>query len=374
MVRIFMLPAEEGDFLWVSYGKNKFSHILVDGGLEFCGYDYSKIINQINERGESIDALILTHIDIDHIQGAIKGISEVSSVILKKVVKHIFFNTCRGILREQKKKEFSKKYVEDEIKTKKSQKGYGVGEAITFFELLVEKEIVDVLDDYIVSGREICLDGGALLKIISPGEKQLKALAERWEQYEKEEANIGYASNLEQTREDIEELKKDKLTYDSSVNNASSIAFLFEFETIKIAFLADALPSVCLNGLKKFDINGPCNVDLFKLSHHGSRSNTSDKILKILSTENYLLSTNGNGSSVPSKVMLAHLLKNAEENNKKTIQLLCNYSWWDSIYHDKYFTDKDKREYIVPKKIILTELDENMIKIKDGLEVYGEWE
>lgn len=372
MVKLFMLPADEGDFLWLSYGENHFSHILIDGGLEFSGCDYAKIINQIYECGESIEALILTHIDIDHIQGAIKGISEVSSNILKKVVKHIYFNTCRGILREQNKKAFLKKYGEDEITVTKVQKGYGVGEAITLLELLDEKEILDSLDDYIVLGRKICLNGGAALKIISPGEKQLGELAEKWENYEKKKEQTGYSCNFEDTRNDIDELKKNKLSYDSSVNNASSIAFLFEFENVKIAFLADALPSVCLKGLQKFGMEQFCKVDMVKLAHHGSKSNTSDKLLEVLSTNHYLLSTNGHGASVPSKVLLAHILKNAGKCKKGTIHLLCNYDWWDIAYHGNYFTDRDNNDYILSKKMILTELDEAGMKIKDGLMVYGE--
>ena len=33
MVKIFALPANEGDFIWVAYGENEvYSHILIDGG------------------------------------------------------------------------------------------------------------------------------------------------------------------------------------------------------------------------------------------------------------------------------------------------------------------------------------------------------
>lgn len=82
---------------------------------------------------------------------------------------------------------------------------------------------------------------------------------------------------------------------DGSVNNASSIAFLFEYEDVKGAFLADAKPSVCVDGLKKFDIKNPCMVDFVKISHHGSMTNTNSKLLKWLCTKSYLISTDGNG-------------------------------------------------------------------------------
>lgn len=93
---------------------------------------------------------------------------------------------------------------------------------------------------------------------------------------------------------------KERLGNDPSVNNAASIAFLFEYEDVSIAFLADVKPSVCMQGLKELKIKLPCEVDVLKLSHHGSKSNTSDALLKNLKTKIYMLSTNGNKQKVPN--------------------------------------------------------------------------
>ena len=54
--------------------------------------------------------------------------------------------------------------------------------------------------------------------------------------------------------------------------------------------LADAKPSICMQGLKELEIKLPCKVDLLKLSHHGSKNNTSDVLLKNLTADIYICS------------------------------------------------------------------------------------
>ena len=68
MVKIFALPANEGDFIWVAYGENEvYSHILIDGGTDECGEEFASISSIIDERQEKREALVLTHDDSYHI-------------------------------------------------------------------------------------------------------------------------------------------------------------------------------------------------------------------------------------------------------------------------------------------------------------------
>ena len=370
MVKVYLLPADEGDFIWVRYGNDdSFANILIDGGTKDSGAEYADIIHFIANHEETIEALILTHIDYDHIQGVVDGIGRVSSNILKKVVKRILFNTCRGIAREHGQAIDENKCVENQISGNTCTGGYGIDDAIALMEILKEKDITDKILDYVVSGMEMIWDKDAYVKIISPGKNELSQFLNRWEPYGSGEEVSAYATNLESTRANLEDLMKERLAYDSSINNAASIAFLFEYEDVKIAFLADAKPSVCMKGLKKLKMELPYKVDLLKLSHHGSKSNTSDVLLKNLRTGIYMLSTNGNRQNVPNKVVVAHLLKNTPESE---ITLACNYDWWETTYHGKYFTDKDKENYINRNKLKLLLLDEDEFEVKDGLYIYGE--
>ena len=316
MVKVYLFPADEGDFIWVRYGNDEnYANILIDGGTKDSGAEYAEVIQFIAEYGETIEALILTHIDYDHIQGVVDGISRVSSNILKKVVKRILFNTCRAISLEQGQAIDENKYVENQIIGNAYMGAYGIGDAIALMDLLKEKDVADRVMDYIVSGMEMIWDKNAFIRIISPGKKELNQFLNKWEPYCRETDVSAYTANLESTRENLVDLMEERLGSDSSINNAASIAFLFEYDYVRIAFLADAKPSVCIQGLKELKIKLPYQVDVLKLSHHGSKSNTSDALLKKLKTEIYALSTNGNGQRVPNKAVVAHLLKNAPEHN-----------------------------------------------------------
>lgn len=372
-VNVTLVQADEGDFIWVAYGSNKKSHLLIDGGTKETGSYYEDILKQIIEKEEIIEAIILTHIDYDHIQGMLEGIKEIDDKSkLQTSIKKIFLNTCNGIQKRDSCVKTTFGHVEDDIKTTKKREGYGVGEAISFLNLIEEKGLIDRLIDYVDYEEEnklITFESSAVLKVISPGKRELKKLAEDWEKYDKFKAGKGFSTNGEDTSKDLEELKKESLTYDTSTNNKSSIAFLFEYENFKLAFLGDAVPSVCMKGLKAHGITSPYPVDLLKISHHGSRGNTSDKLLKALPTKNYLLSTDGNHKKVPNKVMLAHILKNS--SNDENIKLFCNYEWWEDEYHGTYFTKKDCNEVLNRGKLSLEVLGLDGKKIKDGLLVNG---
>lgn len=60
MVKIHMMKAYEGDFIWLSYGDmEKEYHLLIDGGVKECRQRYADVIKTISAKGESIEAIIL---------------------------------------------------------------------------------------------------------------------------------------------------------------------------------------------------------------------------------------------------------------------------------------------------------------------------
>lgn len=360
MIKVRMLKAAEGDFIWVSYGSIEEHHILIDGGVRECGDKYAQIIKDISDKDEIIEAIILTHIDYDHIAGACAGIARVKSEILQKVVKRIIFNVSEK--------------MQKDILVEKVTGSYSVKEGMEFFKLLEEKGIKDRLKSRTIAGENIELAEEAILKVISPGERQLEELYNKWEKYEKKNETVGYASNLECVKEDLVDLMKIQPGTDRSINNASSIAFIFEYKDYRGAFLADAKPSVCLQGMNRIGIKEPYEVDFIKLAHHGSLTNTSLKLLQMLPTENYLLSTNGNHKKVPSKVIIAKLVQNCEKINKLKVRLYCNYDWQETVYHNNYFTKNDQYKYLNTRKLQLYILKKEEIDVRDGLKLYGRWQ
>lgn len=365
MIEIGLLDADAGDCILISYGEEKISHILVDGGDYNTGSIVKEIIEEIHENNEIIEAIILTHIDNDHINGVLSGLKMCDESVLQDVVRHIYLNTSKGIQRELQLDEKGTDLIEDSIKIETVSSAYGVGETVSLMAILEEKKLKERLIDYVVMGETIELENGAVLKVISPGENELKNLYYKWEKNEDEEVSA-YATNQENIRKDIDILKEEKWGYDTSVNNASSIACLFEYKKIKLALLADSKPTVCLKGMKKFEID-KYKPDLVKISHHGSNGNTSKELLDSFETDKFLLSTNGHGGKVPAKVLIAHLLK-----LKEKVEIYCNNPWWSNVYSNKYLTPKDKEKYEKSGLLKLVELTDEKLSIREGLSLYGE--
>lgn len=364
MLKLRMLPAMDGDFIWISYGKDSFYHILIDGGPELCSSAYEEVLNEIYDSGESIQALILSHIDNDHIMGALGGIVQTDKKVLQQILHNIYFNTRRGIAAREQVPVGNPDW-ESNIVVHKRQKGYSVGAAISLIQVLEEKGLTNRLHEYIIAGDELWLEGGAMLKVISPGAAELQELAKKWKHVE-EQHPIGYGSRTDWRSVNLKDLQNAETACDTSVTNRSSIAVLFEYNDVRIPLLADAVSSVCLSGLKMHGITEPYHVSAFKLPHHGSSGNTTDELLRILPTDNYLLSTNGARQRAPSKAAIARLLK-SEHTAGMPIQLLCNYDWWETAYHRQFFSEKDEEDYLRTKLLLPYVLYENGISFEGGL-------
>lgn len=365
MVEIGLLDADAGDCILISYGEKKTNHILVDGGDSNTGTIVQEIIEDIHDKNEVIEAIILTHIDNDHINGVLRGLQLCEESVLQETIGQIYFNTSQGIERELHLDKKSKDIIEDIIKIEAVSSAYGVGEAVSLIALLEEKKLKERLIDYVAMGKMIELKDGAVLKVISPGEKELKNLYYKWQKYDIKDVSA-YASNQDNIGKDIDILKKEKWGVDASVNNASSIAFLFEYKEIKLALLADSKPTVCLRGMKKFKIEKYV-PNLVKLSHHGSNGNTSKQLIDSFDTNKFLLSTNGHGGKVPAKVLLSHLLM-----LKGSVEIYCNNPWWSNVYNNKYLTPKDNEKYEKSGLLKLVELTDAKLSIREGLNLYGE--
>ena len=375
MVDVYLLPANEGDCLWVRYGKKEGTrhNIIIDGGVESNGGDIASIIENIAERNEKVD-IFVTHIDGDHIRGLIKGIGISNAEVLKKCVDTIYFNNKKDILDKFRIDSISSEGLEESIKTYiPSGKGYSISEAVSLLEILKKKEIDDKIDGCVFAGRNICI-AGASLKIVSPSDKELIQFVTKCTKKVDEDGAVtkGYSANMPQNLNiDLKDLMNEKFPpADSSITNRVSIGFIFEYDDAKIAFWGDAVAPVICRGLKRFGINSEFEVDAVKTSHHGSSRNISNQLLNLIKTDTYLISSNGRTLkgqlTVPGKLGIAKMLK---KGGVTGIQLLCNYKWWEYCYHNKYFTANDKCNYIENDKISVCV---DAVQVEDNLQLLGQ--
>lgn len=370
MTELHFLPAAGGDFLWLRFGTlaDKMHNIIIDSGYRSCFLDFNAVLRSLVGAKETIDAIVLTHTDDDHIGGFLCWLE--SSGAENASIERIYFNTGRGIsgyVGDGRK--VQKSYFEDSIQGTPSNGNYSVRSTCSILELLHKKKLLDRLSPYSVAGNPpVALPCGASMRFISPSEKTALEFGKLWRTAEKKTVvNYGGAGKNDGPWDDLDTLMEQKEPPDSSVSNGASLAFLFDFADTHLAFLGDAHADVCAEGLRAlgYTPERPYPADLVKLSHHGSACNLSDELLALLASGRFLVSTAPDKYKKTQKAAVAHLL-----HFRETVELYFNCSC-----PDRMFSRRDREEYLQTGRLILHNLGfggpRSRIALKDGLTLCG---
>src|SRR5262245_21460442 len=77
MFRVEMIPAERGDCLWIEYGPARRPHrVLIDGGPLASFRHLRARVESLPPSQRRFELLIITHVDLDHIEGIIKLLND----------------------------------------------------------------------------------------------------------------------------------------------------------------------------------------------------------------------------------------------------------------------------------------------------------
>ena len=292
-----MLPAGHGDALLVSYGDGPDPYrILIDAGPSTA---YTADLAGILAKQKRIDLVVVTHYDLDHIGGAIKMLRKPPASISKASV---WFNgraQMRKYLAPRQGDAFSKLLAKSKLEWNP--------------ESLFPKGAVAVQD-----GEDlpvIPLPGDATVTLLTPGRAQVKALRDQWVAASKPPPETKRRRMLAKRSPpgDIEPgmvpaLANDPPKDDTSIANASSIAFILEHGGSKVLLAGDANPGALAGALKMLAGGKRVELDAVKLPHHGSRANVTQDWLKLVSADEYLVSTNGDQYGHPDPEAIARVV------------------------------------------------------------------
>lgn len=310
-----MFPAKDGDCLLLQFG-NPMRSVLVDAGRS-SGYDAMGPLLAEAGNFDSIDLLVITHIDSDHIGGALKLAQDIE---MASKVRGVWFNNythlCTALQRIGI--EVHGAAQGERLSQAISEAGWGLNSG--FEQSVVSTSINNLI--------QIPLHG-ATLTLMSPTDKKLALLQPIW-QIEVEKAGLADTEEVEDSRPiDIEvfgdpELSVEELAAlpevpDRAIANGSSIAFLMEFEGKKVLCASDAhaeLIEAAINELR--GDQAKLAVDLLKVSHHGSRSNTTRALLEMLDCRHFAFSTDGSRHKHPDKETIARILEYCCPGEPKT--------------------------------------------------------
>lgn len=316
MFQIQMLPAERGDAFMIRYGDPLNPRtVLIDGGpyKDYTPGSREELAwkQALAAAGPELELLVITHVDADHIEGAINLLLQDP---LPLQICEVWFNGWEQI-------------------GPKDQLGPVEGEVLS---TLIKKHGLEWNQHFPdrtaawMKGEPfspVRLEGGLQLTLLSPDPQSLVAMRKTWtEDVTAAGLNPGqpvppqqWPSDLlgDEGELDVEVEAAKAMSSDSSKANGTSIAFLAEYEGKTCLFGADARPPVLKAGLKAYlQARGlkTLKLDAFKVPHHGSKNNLSREMLALLDCRRYLISTDGSRFKHPDREAMARILKRTQQD------------------------------------------------------------
>lgn len=326
------LPAGHGDCLWIEYGDGTTTHrVLVDCGTLPTGKALLQRVDQVPSSERVLELFVLSHIDSDHIGGALPLFRAVKQGLQ---IGDVWFNGW--------------KHISGQLG---ARQGEMFSTAIQDFELPWNKwregKTILVADGAL---PEHVLPGGMKLTLLSPTRAQLDKLKPVWtrelKRYGLEPGGrVDYSRFLTGTPStkadaaaltDIDGLADAKFGGDNGAPNGTSIALLAEYGGASALLAADAHAPVLVDSITRLlQARGArkLKIDLYKVSHHGSQNNVSSDLIQLLDCQRYLVSTNGDHFFHPDRQAIARIMKYG--GPRKTIHF--NYNnrlndvWGDEV-------------------------------------------
>ena len=317
-LHLYALPADFGDSILIQFvGKDEKDHyIWIDGGL-VSTYEQSgkAVLSAIANREESVDLLVVTHVDRDHIGGVLALARDNDAP--HEHVKQYWFNASRNLAQH-----FNTRHHPDREVALNQETSRSIEQGMKL-ESFLQRE--NKWHQKPIMGLGITQLHGMDIIVLGPNEESLKSLADRWEDELAEKA-LDRSLEPSQTRESLEALAEAPFREDNSKANQSSIVLALEYEGYRILLPGDAHPSDLCKALKRlgYTPQNPMVLDALKLSHHGSKGSTSPEFLDLIDCSTYIISTDGSRYGLPHREALARIVMHPR-NQKRETRFYFNY-------------------------------------------------
>ena len=315
-LKIYILKAKHGDCFVVDFDNGKC--ILIDGGFP-CTYKvYLKpLLQQLNSEGKTIEFLICTHFDEDHISGLITFLEDYGSVGSEKVIK------VENIICNVYDSSFSQPIF--------NQSGI---EEISFqqqknFEKLCNNIGLALPETEIVSER-FFQGKDYKIKIISPSKYDLDQC--KIKSTGKETIIPKFEEISATIYEDISQWKGTPVASPLNYSNKASLSFEIYFHDKIFLFCGDA-------NMKDYKGLLQEKYDLIKLSHHGTYHGNECFIgNKPITSNRYIISTNSARFYHPELKLLSGIL-----TQKGSKEIIFNYDLRSLPHRDYYLLKNEKQ-------------------------------
>lgn len=316
-----MMAAEYGDALWIEYGNSSAPRIVaIDGGPQ---RDRSPLHVRLHERAKGgskvhVELLIITHVDADHINGALAALKSLPPTVS---FGDIWFNGFKHLVPQDLLGPAAGELLSQHLVKSGLPWNAKLNEGALVVPPTGELPVFDFQ--------------GLHLTLLSPTADKLARLHKVWKSVleksgmasdalgsipaDQQETETGRPDDLlgrsDTWPPDVRALTDRKPKLDAAEANGSSIGLLAEYQeggkTYAVLLGADCHAPVLESSLTRLLASRDrerLKVDAFKLPHHGSSHNLTNGLLEKLSCRQYLISTNGNRFSHPDHEALARIL------------------------------------------------------------------
>jgi glyoxylase-like metal-dependent hydrolase (beta-lactamase superfamily II) len=327
MLQLRVIQAEFGDCLILEYGDAAHPrYSLIDGGPQGTYPKHLRAeLAAIAAAGGSLERVILSHVDNDHILGLLEMLAELAQqreggkpglIAVEALWHNAFARTLgdAGAGTGQLVKDFAEAAMPLDFLPAASELSFGISEGSRLLEAARELEIpvnagfTDGLITQDGAPAPLALAGGLSLRVVGPTCKNLERLKKDWLAWLEKAAGQAYGGDP---------VEADKV--DRSVPNLSSIMLLAEDGQRRMLLTGDGLGADLLDGLKQanlLDAAGKIHVDVLKLPHHGSVRNINRKFFETIQADVYVVSANGKYNN-PDLATLIWLVEAVRQSQRK---------------------------------------------------------
>lgn len=316
-----------GDCLLASFQREPDAitqHIVIDAGYSQTYHrTLAGAVRRIANCGDPINLFVLTHTDSDHVGGAIPFLKEFGSSAANQ---------------------FWMNYAPQEISAYNGGP-VGVAQGISIRDQLISTGKINSTPVVVGQHHQF---GELNLSVLSPDADQYERFLSKWETQER--AVTARAQAVAPATSDrhlsVEQLAQQPFMPDTSWSNRSSIAFLLSVGTFCGLFMGDAHTDVVAGSLQKmgYTEQHPVRLNFMKVSHHGSKGNSSDELLDLVDCQHYLISTNGaNQHGLPHKEALARMIIAARR--RRPAEPVHLYFTYDDQVLRSIFTEFELNQY-----------------------------
>jgi hypothetical protein len=273
---------------------------------------------------------VLTHIDADHIAGAIPFLHKGTDIKFRDVWFNGWKHLPKDLLSARQGEIFSTLITDRKLT----------------WNGAFDRGAVEVTADKL---PEVRLRGGMRLTVLSPTRKKLGRLARKWK---REIVRHGlrpgdhrryrqFLARHPTLSTNVPKLAAMPFRSDTSAPNGSSIALLAEYKDGAVLLAGDAYAPVLTHSIGRLlreRGESRLRLDACKVSHHGSRGNTNSKLLDLLDCSRYLISCNGDVHNLPDNETIGRIIHLGGD----TPELIFNYdcdrteAWADESLKERY--------------------------------------